>query len=263
MKNRILKTAGGLVLALSLVLGLAAPALAASDTAPLQAGNTPREVLTGEVVSIDENQEYLVILSGDEKITISVNDDTRYGKFSPLRQVVAESRNQLQITQQTQSNYRLVQKYCIANQAVTEARNQLAVEQRNRVRLMATERFRSLTRGMSLDDVAVGDNVAVWVVEGEDNPLAVLVVLVDPVDYVRVSGTVAGLSDVDQTITVSLEDGSGSIVVSYDEDTRFCLCGTSALAEGDTVIVVYTEMEDGTLLAGSVVSGLQMFGLSQ
>ena len=86
---KVLKIAGVSILALGLVLGIALPGLAASDSASLQASNILPEVLRGRVVSIDDDQEFFVIQSGEQELTISVDDDTKYFRLCVPERIVA------------------------------------------------------------------------------------------------------------------------------------------------------------------------------
>ena len=65
----ILKVAVASVLALSLVLGLALPALADSDELFPWTEDFKARIVRGEVTEVDqENQEYFVVQSGDNEI---------------------------------------------------------------------------------------------------------------------------------------------------------------------------------------------------
>ena len=75
----ILKVAVASVLALSLVLGLALPALAAPDDPFPWTEDFKARIVRGVVTEVDEeNQEYFVVQSGDDEIGIRVDEDTRY-----------------------------------------------------------------------------------------------------------------------------------------------------------------------------------------
>ncbi len=85
---QVLKIAGVSILALGLVLGVALPGLAAPGSAPPQASDMPPKVLRGKVASIEENQEF-VIQSGEQELTISVDDDTKYYKLCVPGRIVS------------------------------------------------------------------------------------------------------------------------------------------------------------------------------
>jgi hypothetical protein len=75
----VLKVAVASVLALSLVLGLALPALADSGEPLPWTENFQARIVKGEVTYVDEaNQEYFTVQSGEDEISIRVDENTRY-----------------------------------------------------------------------------------------------------------------------------------------------------------------------------------------
>jgi hypothetical protein len=75
----VLKVAVASVLALSLVLGLALPALAAPDEPFPWTEDFQARIVKGEVTYVDEEyQEYFEIKSGEDEISIRVDENTRY-----------------------------------------------------------------------------------------------------------------------------------------------------------------------------------------
>jgi len=103
----------------------------------------------------------------------------------------------------------------------------------------------------TFSDIAVGDRVIVRVVPSESEPLAKLVLIMKPSDYNRVIGEVTEITA--DTITIASEDGD-AVELNYNGDTRFILCGTPYLEEGEKAVAVYVETDDG-LLAKRIMQG--------
>ncbi len=220
------------MLALGLVLGVALPVLASGLASP-EAGNILPEVLRGRVVSIHENQESFVIQSGEQKLAISVNDHTKYFKVLIPRKVAVLARYRPELKRQNQEKLELA------------------------------ERFRRFTQKVTFDDITIGARVAVRAVPGEDNPLAKLVLIIEPTTYKHVIGTITDISLVNRTIAIAPADGSNDIVLNYNEKTGFILRGTPGLQEGGRVVAIYMEKDGSTLLAKRVLAGAEPFELAQ
>ena len=220
--KKILRIAIGLTLALGLVIGIALPGLAAPNEAVVKA--LPR-MLRGKVVSIDEeNQEFFVIQAGEqEPVTILVNSDTKYFKALIPRKAVALARHRVELKQQM------------------ELKPQKQGEHNPSAKLKLIERSRRFGEEAIFDDIAVGARAVVQAIAGEDNPLAKLVLIIEPATYTRVIGTITDISLVDKTITIAPADGSSDVILSYTEKTRFILRGTTKLEEGQSTRAVYNE----------------------
>jgi hypothetical protein len=255
---KILTIAGVSILALGLVLGIALPGLAASDSAPLQASDIPTEVLRGKVVSIDKGQESFVIQSGEENPSISVNNDTRYFKLYVPGRLVALVRHRMQLKQPE------VQIDSAINQMSQLKKRAMEILKHQRPNL---KQLRFLGEKATFGDIAVGTHVALRAVGGEDSYLAKTVVIMKPTTYARVSGTVSNINESAMQITIaplsspSAEDGE--IILAYNSHTIFVLCGTPGLQEGEKVVAIYMERDDGTLLAKRVMSGVELLELAQ
>lgn len=218
---KVLTIAGVSILALSLVLGTAFPVLAASDLALRQASDIHPKILASHVVSLDENQESFVIQCQGMELTVSVNSDTQYFKVLIPRKVAALARYRAELKRQNQEKLELV------------------------------ERFRRFTQKATFDDIAIGARVAVRAMPGEGNPLAKLVLIIEPTTYKRVIGTITDVSLVNKTITIAPADGNNDIILNYNEKTRFILRGTTKLEEGQSARAVYDEeMTAKVVLAG-------------
>ena len=255
---KVLKIAAVSILALGLVLGVALPGLAASDSASLQASNILPEVLRGRVVSIDDDQGFFVIQSGEQKLTISVDDDTKYFRLYVPERLTALLRHRMQLMQPE------VQIESVINQMPQLKKRAMEILKHQRPNL---KQLRCLGEEATFGDIAVGDRVAVRAVWGEDSYLAKTVVIMKPTAYARVSGTVSNIDEANMEIAIeplsssSAEDGE--IILAYDSHTTFILRGTPGLQEGEKVVAIYMERDDGTLLAKRVMSGVEPLELAQ
>ncbi|HEX74460.1 MAG TPA: hypothetical protein G4N93_04850 [Dehalococcoidia bacterium] len=253
---KISTIAGVSILALGLVLGIALPGLAASDSAPLQASDIPTEVLRGKVVSIDKGQESFIIQSGEQNPSISVNNDTRYFKLYVPGRLVALVRHRMQLKQpEVQIDSAINQMSQLKKRAMDMLKQQPNLKQ-----------LRFLGEKATFGDIAVGTHVALRAVGGENSYLAKTVVIMKPTTYARVSGTVFNINKAAMQITISplsspsAEDGD--VTLTYNSHTIFVLCGTPGLQEGEKVVAIYVERDDGTLLAKRVRLGVEPFELA-
>jgi len=208
---KVLKVAGVSVLALSLVLGLALPVLAAPDGVLPEASNMPPKILMGEVVDIDEAEKIFVIQSRGEELTISVNGDTQYLKAPIPRVVLPLARRLMGLRQQSQERLGLMRWLC------------------------------PLAEEATFDDITVGTQVVVRAVPAEDSPVAKLVIIIEPTGYGCILGAITDISPEDKTLTIAPADGGTDIVLSYSEGTRFILRGITELEEGQSIRAVYDE----------------------
>ncbi len=185
--SKVLTLAGVSVLALALVMGMAVPALAASD-AQSWAGDLSGEVLRGEVLAIGDQE--LVIQSGEEELTIAVDEDTLYYQLSVPERIMASVQQRLQLRQQNQEELRsrAGNGQCQGLQkrvrAAVSARNQTRLQ--NRIAqtegtpapgLLWLRGFCPFGGQAAFDDIAVGDSV---VVLADENNLAQGVLIIKP-----------------------------------------------------------------------------------
>jgi hypothetical protein len=254
---KIWKIAGVSALALGLVFGLASPALAAPpDWAPPQAGYMPPAVLVGEVVSVDEGKTFFVIQSGLQEVTVSVDSDTRYYEALVPWRAVPPARIMMELRQENQEGlglgqrlHSLVGKVGSLFKALVPwgvpglVRHQLGLEQPAEEETGLLEWLRPLGEEATFDDITVGSQVVVRASPGEDNPLAKLVIIIEPIGYGRVVGTVTDISTEDRTITIDPVGEDGEITLSYNERTRFVLCGIPGLEVGQRVRAIYDVAE--------------------
>jgi len=260
---KVLKIAAVSILALSLVLGMALPGLAASGLASPQASNIPPEVLRGKVVSTDEDQESFVIQSGEQKLAISVDDDTKYFKLYVPGRLVALVRHRMQLMQpEVQQEIRVIES--AINQVPQLKKRNMEILKYQRPNL---KRLRFFGEEATFGDIVVGAHVAARAVWEENSYLAKIVIIMKPTTYARVSGTVSKIDEAAMEIAIeplsssSAEDGE--IIFAYDSHTIFILRGAPSLQEGNKVVAIYMEKEDGTLLAKRVMAGAEPLELAQ
>jgi len=253
---KVLKIVGVLALALSLVFGLASPALAAPPHwTPPQTGYMPPAVLVGKVVSIDEKDKaFFVIQSGSREVTVSVDSDTRYYEALVPWRAIPPVKIMMELGQESQEGLGLGQRlHSFVGKAgslfkalvpwgvpglVKHQPEQPAGEETGLL-----EWFHPFGEEVTFDDVTVGSQVVVRASPGKDNPLAKLVIIIEPIGYGRVVGTVTDISTEDETITIDPVGEDGEITLSYNERTRFVLCGVPGLAVGQRVRVIYDVAE--------------------
>ncbi len=251
---KVLKVAGVSVLALSLVLGLALPALAAPDGVLPEASHMPPKILMGEVVDIDKAEKIFVIQSRGEELTLSVNSDTQYLKAPIPRVVLPLARRLVGLRQQSQERLGLRRwlhpfagRAGLFFKALVPWGVPGLVRHRLELRQQAEEEpgligwLRPFAEEAAFDDIAVGSQVVVRAVPAEDNPVAKLVIIIEPIGYGRVVGTITDISPEDKTLTIAPADGGTDIVLSYSERTRFILRGITELEEGQLIRAVYDE----------------------
>jgi len=93
LSANILKITVILILAVSLIVGVALPGVAAPDEVAPQVSKVLPDVLRGKVTSVGEDM--FVIESGEqEEVTIAVDDNTKYFKVSP-RRLFASAQNKM------------------------------------------------------------------------------------------------------------------------------------------------------------------------
>ncbi len=257
---KVLKIAGVSILALGLALGAASPILAASGSASPQASDTSTKVLQGEVVSIDEaGQEFFVIQSGEEEITISVDSETKYFKAPVAKQAVTMTQSrmelrQLEKTEGVEADQKPILRRVRAREQATESALRCQDEgARQQLRNELTETC-PLGQEASFEDIAIGNRVVVRTVLGEDNPLAKVVMIIKPTAYKHVTGTITDISPSAKTITIAPADGSDNVILGYSEKTRFTLRGSPRLEEGQSAGAVY----DNKMIAKRVSAPIEV-----
>jgi hypothetical protein len=225
--SKVLKIAGVLVIAIGLVLGLTLPAVAASFGArPWAADDSQSDAVRGEVLSVGD-QEF-VIQSGEQELTIKVDEDTEYYQNCVPGRVVSLARQRVRLEQQHELS-------------------PLDLEDRPLLQRARLKLLRHFGEPAEFGDIAVGDMVTVWLAEGDK--LAEAVLIVAPTNYASVSGTIEGVSSDAKTITLAPDVG-GSITLNYDENTEFVLKGIIQVEAGQSARVLY---DSDNMLAKTVV----------
>ena len=218
---KVLKIAGMSILALGLVLGIALPALAASGLASPQASNISPEVLRGRVVSIDE--EFFVIQSGDEELTIFVDENTRYFILCPPKKLLGLAQQRMELRLQDQEMIRIIEPAVTMQLRVLDRVPQpKGILEHQRANLKQLCHFGEKA---TFNDIVVGDKVVVWLAPETNGYLAKIVTIIEPTTYARINGIIADVSSVDTTITIEPADGSEAIILDYNERTVFILKG--------------------------------------
>jgi hypothetical protein len=212
---KVLTIAGVSILALCLILGVALPSLAAPDKAPPVADDSLAKIVKGKVTGVDEEyQEYFEIQSGEEELTISVDENTKYYKLSVPGRIVALVRHIIKSEQQSQE------------ELVTSVLPQIGPK---------LKRLRPFGEKAEFSDIALGDRVVVWLAEGSEL-LAQRVLIIKPTTYASVSGSITDISPSD--ITITPDDGE-AVTLSYNGSTVFVLNGFIAVEEGQSARAVY------------------------
>ncbi len=274
---------------IALVLGLTLPGLAApSEGAPQTECQPHPRLIKGEVDRIDDSS--FQIQPGDR--VIEVNDDTRFFRVSVPRGIAHQLRHRVSPMEgegpglvepaagempgkgvglingqgRTQT---LARPEPLPGQRGLAANVAPAGEGAGQVRLGARLGDGSLGwlkrfgEEVTFADLAVGDRVVVWVVAGENGPLAKMVFIVTPAARDRVVGIIAedGIDEVAKTITVNpvseTEGVESEIIFLYDGATLFVLRGTPSLKDGMKVMVIYVETDEG-FLARKVLTRVEL-----
>jgi hypothetical protein len=266
----VLKVAVASVLALSMVLGLALPALADSGGPLPWAEDFQARVVKGEVTYVDEaNQEYFTVQSGEDEISIRVDENTSYfvtgvpGLVVPLLQQF-RLRNQAEFGTPDEQGLRLRVQNQVAQtesapvvepqQARLRLQNQVAQTETVSIELqparLRVQNQLAQTESAPLvepqpavprpfgqagfSDIEIGDRVVVWLANGEN--LAKWVLIVKPAVHAHVGGSITELTS--ETITIAPDDGE-AVTLRYNQDTVFVLNGFTSVEERQLARAVY------------------------
>jgi hypothetical protein len=238
----VLKVVVASVIALSLILGLALPALADSDKPLPWAEDVKARIVKGTVTEVDEeNQAYFKVQSGEDEIGIRVDENTHYflldvpGRITALAQQL-RLRSQAEISAQVEPGMGLQERVRAAVQNQVKLRVQNRVAQTETVPLPQPQpvALRPFGEKAEFSDIEVGDRVVVWLADGES--LAKWVLIIKPATYARVSGTITDVSS--GTIEITPDDGE-AVTLRYNGDTVFVLNGFIAVEEGQLARAVY------------------------
>jgi hypothetical protein len=216
---KILKIAGVSVLALGLVLGIALPSLATSDAAKPWAEDFQSRVVKGKVISVDEENQKFVIKSGEEEVTIKVDENTKYFKIGVPGQIMSLAQHWMGRGHQN------------------EEMPQLGDEDMPKLK-PKLKWHKPSGEEAGFSDIAVGDMVVVWL--AEDGNLAERMQIIKPATYTHVSGTIRDISTGDQTITIAPDDGE-AVTLYYNEGTIFTLKGIIQVQTGQSANAIYGD----------------------
>ena len=269
----VLKVVVASIIALSLVLGLALPALADSDKPLLSTEDVKARIVKGTVTEVDkENQAYFKVQTGDNEISVSsvasiisirVDENTRYFLLDAQRPIATLAqqlrlRSQAEVSAQVEPGIGLQERVKAAVQNQVKSRVQNQVAQTETVPLVEPQQARLRVQNQvaqteevtfpepqqailcpfgdkaEFSDIEVGDKVVVWLADGES--LAKRVLIIKQVSYASVSGTITDVSS--ETIEITPEDGR-SVTLRWNEDTVFVLNGFIAVREGQLARAVY------------------------
>ena len=230
------------VLALGLVLGVASPALAAPPWASPPPETPPlTRMIRGEVVSIADDS--FVVKTGWSEVTVLVDDETAYfktparpGAFSLTLHVGEPAESSSDGLGLRQRLHRLVAGVLASVPALVQ--NRLEVREQVREELGVGRLLSPFGEEAIFDEIGVSSWVSVWAVPEGDNLVARRVVIMEPVEYHLVVGSVTGLDS--ETITITT-DADEIIVLSYYDETRIILRGSISLEVGQQVRAVYDE----------------------
>lgn len=240
------KVAVASVLALSLVLGLALPALADSDEPLPWAEDFQARIVKGTVTYVDEeNQQYFEIKSGEDELTINVDENTKYFKLDVPGRIMALAqqfrlRNQEEAGAQGEQGVglglqnRQRVRAAVQNQARLRIQNRLSQTEEVPLPESQPKWCRPFGAEAEFSDIEVGDRVVVGLADGDN--LAKGVLIVKPATYARVCGTITELSS--SAIEITPEDGE-AVALSYNESTVFVLNGFIAGEEGQYACAIY------------------------
>ncbi len=279
---KVLKVTLAVTLAVGLILGATLPGLANSDEpAPQVESQLQPRILKGQVSGIDETEEIFTIQAGEQSIDIKVNEGTRYFKLTaPLRGLAALRQHRME-SFGTQGRIRatasdIPMRLKAAGQMLSLRRGKPftnltsvpAETQEFAPNLPAPgwgkgkpKRLQGNLEWMhqfggeaTFDNITVGNRVIVLVAPNEGEPLAKLVLIIEPATQNRVIGEVTEITG--DTVTITPENGN-AVELNYNEDTVFILRGTPSLEEGEEAVAIYVETDDG-LLAKRIRQGVRL-----
>jgi len=219
----------------ALVLGVTLPGLAASDeTAPQTDDCWPR-LLKGEVVSVNGEVEpkSFVIQSGEEELTILVDENTRYFILYPPKKLLGLAQQRMELRQQ--ERVRVIEPAVpMQLRALGRAPQPKGILEHQRANLRQLRHFGEKT---TFDDIAVGVKVVVWLAPETDGYLAKIVTIIEPTSYARVNGTIKRLTH--DHIVIEPLSGGDRVPLEYNESTTFILKGFTSVEVGQFACAAY------------------------
>jgi hypothetical protein len=252
--SKVLTIAGVSVLVLGLILGVALPGLAAPDEALPDTDDSQARIVKGKVLEVREADLEFDIQSGEEELTINVDENTKYYKLCVPGRIVSLARHLMQFRHQNQEEMGVPggqgMGLGLQNKERALARHQMKLQnqisQPEIVPLSEPQQaklkwLRPFGEESAFSDIAVGDRVVVWLADVEDGDyLAKMVLIIKPTTYASVSGTIE--VDLDEgSITITPDDGE-AVTLTYNEGTVFILNGFIAVEEGQYAHAIYAHI---------------------
>jgi len=269
----VLKVTVASVIALSLVLGMALPALANADEPLPWTEDFQLRIVKGTVTEVDEeNQAYFKVQSEENEVAIRVDENTRYFLLDAQRPVTSLlQRFRLRNQEESGIEIEPALRFRLQNQAEVNAQEEQDTGVQNRVRAGALVQNQARVRVQNqltqtesvplpetypeiirpsgakaeFSDIEIGDRVVVWLANGEN--LAKIVLIIKPVTRDRVSGVITDVSS--ETIEITPEEGE-AVTLRYNQDTVFVLNGFTAVEERQLARAVFDSEH---MLAAKVV----------
>jgi hypothetical protein len=155
---QFLRIFGGSILALSLALGLALPALAAPNAPNAWAQNFGGQVVKGKVISVDEGNQEFVIKVGKDEVTIKVDSTTEYFKSCVPGQLASLTQH-LRFRIERQNKEEVGRSAC--PQTRLRLRDRLS-QPENPSGPQQLKQFCPFAEEAGFSDIAAGDMVVVW-----------------------------------------------------------------------------------------------------
>jgi len=226
---KVWQVALGVVLILGLVAGVVVPGLAAPDKPGPPQARPPLDILKGTVAGLDSAQEFFVLKSGGEEVTVRVNEATRYYRVSFPAKLAEMARERLgPIMPRLKDIERQVPPPLAADGAV-------------KLRLEALRKIRHFGEEAGYEDLLLGARVVVRTVAGEDEPLAKTVLILEPKTYGQVKGAISAISPQDMTLAILPDDGAAEVRLTFTDKTHFSLIGVTQVEVGQSARVIYNE----------------------
>ncbi len=225
--SKILTVTGVSILAVALILGMALPASADPDITIPWTEDFDIRIVKGEVTYVDElNQAYFNILSGEDEISIRVDEDTKYFVLDASERIMASVQQWMRLRHQNQGELGIRQRLMVSGQLAQAEDTPVPA-----LRSLLPPHFGIRAE---FSDIEVGDRVVVFLANGEN--LAKVVLIIKPVTIGRISGVITDLSST--TIEITPDDGS-PVTLRYNEDTVFILHGFTSVQERQLARAVY------------------------
>jgi len=226
---KVWQIALAVVLALGLVAGIVVPGIAAPDKPGPPDTRLLENILKGTVVGLDDGEEFFVIESGDEQITVRVDEATKYYMVSFPEKLAEMARERLGPIMPRLKN------------AERQVPPPFAIQRAQQLRLEIMQELRPFGQKAGYQDLYLGAKVVVRTVPGAEEVLARTVLIVEPKIHSQVKGVISAISPEDMTLTILPDDGSGEIELTISDRTHLHLIGVMQLEVGQPVRAIYDD----------------------